>query len=204
MNHASSSPLWRLGFWLPPLLLFVPALAVALLGEPAQIALRYERALLLQEPWRMVVGHWTHLGWRHLLLNGAGLFLVWALVGETLTGWQWLVATLLIGLATSAMLYLGQPQLQWYVGLSGLLHGLLLAGMVPALKRSNPELWLLLAGLLAKLAWEQWQGPLPGSEEAAGGAVVVAAHLYGAVAGALLGCGIALLRWRAGKGADPG
>ena len=36
-----------------------------------------------------------------------------------------------------------------------------------------------------KLAWEQFAGPLPGSESGSGGPVIVDAHLYGAVGGLL-------------------
>ena len=37
----------------------------------------------------------------------------------------------------------------------------------------------------AKLGWEQLAGPLPFTGETAGGPVIVDAHLYGAVGGAL-------------------
>jgi hypothetical protein len=39
--------------------------------------------------------------------------------------------------------------------------------------------------LLGKLAWEQFSGPLPGSEGTAGGPVIVDSHLFGALGGAL-------------------
>ena len=42
---------------------------------------------------------------------------------------------------------------------------------------------LLLVMIIAKLLWEQLVGPLPGSETAAGGSVVVDAHLFGALMG---------------------
>ena len=55
--------------------------------------------------------------------------------------------------------------------------------------RSFPAGWVVLwAAVVAKLAYEQLVGPLPGSEAAAGGAVVVNAHLYGAIGGALSAC----------------
>jgi len=46
---------------------------------------------------------------------------------------------------------------------------------------------LLLALIIGKLAWEQVAGALPGSESVAGGNVVVNAHLYGAIGGAIIG-----------------
>ena len=41
----------------------------------------------------------------------------------------------------------------------------------------------IVLSVVAKLAWEQVAGPLPFSEATAGGGVVIAAHLYGAVGG---------------------
>ena len=43
----------------------------------------------------------------------------------------------------------------------------------------------ILGVLIAKLAWEQISGPLPGSAATAGVAVIVDAHLYGAAGGIL-------------------
>ena len=77
------------------------------------------------------------------------------------------------------------PELYWYVGMSGLLHGLLAAGLVPRLRRINLETAVLALLLMAKIGWEQFGGPLPGSESTSGGPVVVDAHLYGAIGGVL-------------------
>lgn len=79
------------------------------------------------------------------------------------------------------------PELQWYVGLSGVLHGVLMAGLVVAASSEHKEAIAVGIIVTAKIAWEQFSGPLPGSEASSGGAVIVDAHLYGAVAGALAG-----------------
>ena len=73
----------------------------------------------------------------------------------------------------------------WYVGLSGLLHALLAAGIVARLGNINAEMAILATLVIAKLAWEQFSGPLPGSELTSGGVVIVDAHLYGAAGGVL-------------------
>jgi hypothetical protein len=75
--------------------------------------------------------------------------------------------------------------LGWYVGMSGLLHALLVAGIVTRFPVAKGESLALAALIAGKIAWEQLAGPLPGSEISAGGAVVVNAHLYGAIAGIL-------------------
>lgn len=172
--------------WGPPVALAVLALLLAAAGEGAREALAYERSgVSAGEWWRLVSGHFVHLGWSHLWLNLAGLGLIWYLVGKRLTGRQWLI----VGGASVAVMDAGfwflNPWLDWYVGLSGLLHGLLAGGLVAALGKRDREAAVIAAFVLAKLAWEQVAGPLPGSESTAGGTVIVDAHLYGAVGGIL-------------------
>jgi len=159
---------------------------IALFGEPGRLLLRYARGAIGEgEIWRLVSGHFTHLGWSHLLLNAAGLVFVWYLVGRDFKPGQWL----LILFACVAGIDLGfwflNPNLSWYVGLSGVLHGMLAAGIVVGVQERRTDIQILGGLVLAKLLFEQFVGPLPGSEASSGGAVVVDAHLYGAMAGLL-------------------
>ncbi len=169
-----------------PLGLALACLAVALAGPGAMEALRYDReAIAAGQWWRLLSANLAHLGWSHLLLNLAGLALVWALFRPFLPLAGWLTALLLSALAVTLGLWLLDPRIGWYVGLSGVLHGLFVAGALGAVGAGERRELLLLAVITAKLAWEQWHGPLPGSAEAAGGPVVVESHLYGAISGAL-------------------
>jgi hypothetical protein len=60
---------------------------------------------------------------------------------------------------------------------------------------ARPALGTALAfGLGAKLLYEQRFGPLPFTADAAGGPVIVAAHLYGAAGGVLVGAAVAVRR----------
>ena len=77
--------------------------------------------------------------------------------------------------------------LDTYVGLSGLLYGLLVAGLLAGVLERDREAIILAAFVIAKLAWEQFAGPMPGSEATTGGKVIVEAHLYGALGGLLAG-----------------
>ena len=167
-----------------PLAVAVGAIFVALLGTDADLALRYDRAAILDgQVWRLLSGHLAHLGWSHLIMNLAALALIWMLVGRLLTAWQWVWVAVICGLGVSGGLLAFNPELVWYVGLSGVLHGLLVSGCLAELRTSHRSAWLLLSLVWIKLIWEQVAGPLPGSEMGAGGAVVVDAHLYGALAG---------------------
>lgn len=177
---------WRLipAGWALPLALALCSVLIMFGGDNAAQWLRYDRLAIMQgEYWRLLTAHLTHLGWSHLLLNLAGLFVLWALVGDVLSRSGWLLLLFVSALTISAGLWLFDPQLRWYVGLSGVLHGILLGGaLLLTLSGSREGIYLLLV-TVGKLLWEQLVGPMPGSEATAGGKVIVNAHLYGAVAG---------------------
>lgn len=162
------------------------AVAVHLAGwhEP----LSYQRqAVAAGEVWRLLTCHLAHLGNGHLLENLAGLLLVGWVSGDSFSQRQWAAITFLCALAIGAALYLGNPELEWYVGLSGLLYGLLIAGLLMQLRRhpSRRYALVLLSAVVLKILWEQQAGPLPGSERITGGSVIVDAHLYGVMFGVI-------------------
>ena len=160
--------------------------AIAVSGDTGRQLLQYDRVAISDgEYCRLLSGHFTHLGYSHLLLNLAGLVLVWLLVGSYYDNRSWLLVIAVSVATVSACFWWLERDLIWYVGLSGVLHGLLMAGAVRGLKSRPGESALLLVIVIAKLGYEQLAGPLPGSESASGGAVIVAAHLYGAIGGLL-------------------
>jgi rhomboid family GlyGly-CTERM serine protease len=176
-----------------PVALAVIALAAMIGGDDARYWLSYERhAILDGQIWRVVTGHLTHLGWQHLLLNLAGLFLLWIIFGRLLSLARWAVALLCCALGVSLGLLAFHPELDWYVGLSGVLHGMFVIGAVAGIRSGYRAEWLLLALLAMKLAWEQLRGATPATAELVGGNVIVDAHLYGAITGLLVALA---LRW---------
>ncbi len=170
-----------------PLILSALIIGLGLFGDTAQQALRYDRGAIQDgQWWRLLSAHLVHLGPSHLLMNLAGLWLVWLLVGPALSARNWLILLLADALTTGMALLILNPQLGWYVGLSGVLHGLLVAGAIADIRGGQRGAWLLLGAVVFKLGWEQMAGPLPGSEASAGGTVIVDAHLYGALGGLLV------------------
>ena len=185
MDHRQSS---KYSVWILAGVIVVVAALLAIAGDWGRELLRYDRVAISEgEVWRLLSGHFVHLGWSHFLLNGAGLLLIFYLVAGRFTAAQWLIVSLVVIAAMDIGFWNWQPQLIWYVGLSGLLHGLLAAGAVDGIRTGQLDYWLIAAFLLVKLTYEQLVGPLPGSEGTTGGNVVVAAHLYGAIGGALIG-----------------
>ena len=157
---------------LAALVTFVPALGVAL---------EYRRDPLTHEWWRAITAHLVHTGWRHLLLDLAGLWLI-ALVFRRYFSFGWLLGGCLwLGVTISLGLFLGQPSVEWYRGLSGILHGLLVWGLLRMLPDAKWLSSLALAALAAKLVADGFTLP---RNDWIGAPVVTAAHVYGALGGA--------------------
>jgi rhomboid family GlyGly-CTERM serine protease len=151
-------------------------------GEGARQLLRYERAGLARgQWWRTVTAHLVHLDLRHALLNCGGLVLVWALFARDYSPRRWLLIVVAGAATIDAGLWFGDSTVQWYVGSSGVLHGVMAGGVLAHVRRGEREGWLLAALLIAKLGYEQWVGALPFSGR---DPVVVDAHLYGVIGGA--------------------
>ncbi len=145
--------------------------------------LRYDRqAIESGEIWRLFSGHLTHASWAHTGLNVAGLVLVALLFPEPLGYRHWLLRLLFMALLTSALMYLFSPTLGWYVGLSGVLHGLFVLGFWWAFRNGDRFSLLLLGVLVAKLVVEHFHGPITSNDELVGVPVFTRAHSYGAIA----------------------
>ena len=164
-------------------LLACVALILALngLGDWGRNALQYERVALADgQWWRLLSGHLVHLGWRHALLNCAGLALLWMLFAREFPPRRWLWIGLLAAASIDAGLWWLQPTVGWYLGASGVLHGAWAAGACAMYRRGDGSGAALLLLLVVKLVYEQqsgaslFDGELP---------LVSAAHRYGTLGG---------------------
>lgn len=170
-----------------PLILAVVCLLLFLAGESVTDLLAYDRyALESLETWRLITGNLVHTNIYHLLLNLAGLALLWALHGEHYRPVTFLKLFVWCAMGTSLSIYFLSPQLIWYVGLSGALHGIFVWGACMDILNKVRSGWLLLAGVAAKIVFEQTQGSSEDVASLIGASVAIDAHLYGAVCGALL------------------
>lgn len=182
-----------------------PGLLVALLlgsqlaAPEALPLLRYERAAILGgEAWRLVTGHLVHADVPHLAWNVLGVLLVALLFARDFTPRQWLLVLVASLAAVDAGLLLFEPQVEWYLGFSGALHGLMAAGLVAWLRTSRDRLtWLVVALFAAKLVWEHLYGALPFTAGSLSLPVIHQAHSFGAAGGLLAGL------WLARRGRQP-
>lgn len=121
--------------------------------------------------------------------------LIWVLYKSVFSPLTWLLIFVICALGISAGFYFRDTGLETYVGLSGVLHGLMLAAVVVAGidDYKNPDTsfpwdpFIVFVGLCGKITYEQFIGPVPMTQSASGGDVVVNAHLYGAVIGIAFG-----------------
>jgi rhomboid family GlyGly-CTERM serine protease len=189
----------RLKDWAPVLAMLAICLALAFGGDELRRLGRYDRAALESgEYWRLVSGHLVHLSWAHLWPNLAALLVIGALFQDVFRASDWLLAGLVSLAAIDAGLYLLDTDVQWYVGLSGVLHGFVAAGAVTWILRRQTIGWVLAIGLIGKLIYEQTVGPMPFSTDL-GGAVIVSAHLYGATSAAAWAAGAHFIRGRGSR-----
>ena len=175
--------------WLPPLAIMALLLLLGLGGEPVRDALRYDaEGIAAGQWWRMLSGNFVHLGWWHLFLNEMGLLVLVLLCPEKLSWGVWLRRLVLIGLGMSAGLYFFVPDTLWYVGMSGLIHGLFVLGLgLQVVTRRDLIAAGCLAYLIGKIAWEMYAGVPVSDETAIGGKVLVESHLYGSLSALIYG-----------------
>jgi rhomboid family GlyGly-CTERM serine protease len=166
--------------------MLVVSLLLAAGGDEWRALGRYDRMALEQgEYWRLVSGHLVHLGWGHLWPNLAALVVIALLFESVFRPVDWIV----VGLASAAAIDVGllafDRDVQWYVGLSGVLHGYVAAGALSLLLERQMLGAVLALGIAGKIVFEQTFGPVPFTAASVGGPVIVAAHLYGAACGLL-------------------
>ena len=149
--------------------------------ESLRLLMWNREAIKAGEWWRLLSAHIVHLDSHHLLLNLMGLILILASVCPGMTTRELVSLLLMCELGISNLLLYLQPQLQWYVGLSGVLHGVWAAGAALCWMGMQKQLalyaWLVL--VLKLIFLNQGITTTP---------VVSVAHMYGAVSGLVWAC----------------
>ena len=139
------------------------------------------------EIWRILSGHWVHLNWTHWLLNNLGLLMLVALLRLRWRISFWLKVIAIHSVLISLALLVFNPQLQWYVGFSGVLYGLYMLAALMMVKKDTLMSIIIIAIIFVKIAAEQWFGSEVSTELLLGSPVIVDAHAYGFLIGTILG-----------------
>ncbi|RUO38118.1 rhombosortase [Aliidiomarina shirensis] len=181
-------------YTLAPILVSVLLLAIFLLPESVLLQLTFERAPIADgEFWRLFSGQFVHFSWGHLWLNIAGIWVMYLLFAEHTASWRYPLLIGLLAFASNLGMYLFNPEVEAYVGFSGVLYGIFAWGAVVDICKGIKLGWLLFIGIMLKVSWEYFAGPV-----AIGAATVdnlaVSAHFFGALGGLILA--LIQTRWR--------
>jgi rhomboid family GlyGly-CTERM serine protease len=131
------------------------------------------------EFWRIITAHWIHFNWQHLLLNGVGLVLCVAIVRPAWSIGRWIVYNLLLAIGISMLLTWFNPELDWYVGYSGVLFGVFLLAAIDLYKTERVIALLLGMGVCSKVVLEQTSSVTVTTSDFIGVPVIIDGHLYG-------------------------
>lgn len=174
--------------WGPPLCVMGLLLLTELMGNWSREHLSYDRLLIeAGQWWRLLTCNFVHLGWWHWFLNEMGMLVLVLLCPQPLSPAVWLRRLLLLSLGMSLGLYWFDPQLSRYVGMSGIIHGLFVLGLMPQVLKKDLISLGCLAYLLGKLGWELFSGAPVSDEAAIGGHVALQSHLFGALSALVYG-----------------
>jgi len=140
------------------------------------------------EVWRLLTGNFVHFGWAHTLMNLAAFFLCAIALLNSLSIKQYISLILCCCVTVGISVYYLNPEYETYAGLSGAIHGFIIAGLMLNKRHNgwiNGVLVLLLFGKIFHEHQTQYQAndlqallPVP---------VAYDAHLYGALAGLVFG-----------------
>ena len=165
---------------------FVVAISFIYQLTPLNNLLDFERTEIRNgQWWLLVTGHFCHLSWTHWLLNNVALVIIWELFYRATPIIKASTELLLLCLCVSAGIFWFNSDVEWYVGLSGVLHGLFTIGVLREIFLGHKLSIVIGIVLVGKLVWEQTVG-ITTSFFFNPDEVLVDAHLYGAVGGLVI------------------
>lgn len=92
--------------------------------------------------WRLLTGHWVHTNMQHLILNVAASLLIYFSFFSQIKTSELLVCSFVFSILISVLLLFIYPDLQWYNGLSGLLHALVAYFSLRQIYKGNNLYWI--------------------------------------------------------------
>ncbi len=146
----------------------------------------YQRQALEQgELWRLFSGHFVHLNNKHLVINLIAWIIIFFLGISYLSPTKWVILLFVLTLSISAGLYLFIPEVVYYGGLSGVLHGYFAYILIAWIKDRQKFAWIILLLLIVKIFVENFSDRGSSTAEYLNIQVVSEVHLIGAFVGVL-------------------
>jgi len=178
-RHGNLRLPWRTG------LLVAIASMLYLLAGPMPEQLVYSRTDIINgDWWRLITGHWVHSDTQHALWDITALAVLGG-YSERYLGKRVFTYLLSASLFISACIWILLPWLEYYCGLSGILHTLLVIGMTANWGRQRDPVFLIITGLTAlKTAVEIYSNSAIFTDTI--WPSLPQAHLYGMILGSLM------------------
>ncbi len=156
--------------------------------------LEFSRRLILSgQIWRLWTAHFVHVSIQHLLINASAFAILYSLLFSKYK----ITVLLAVGFVSSLLISLAllsfTPYVEWYNGLSGLLHCLAVLYSLRSFTVSKSWVYLGFAGLISlKVIVEAFASSSENVNQHLGMIVIVEAHLLGVLVGlslcAILAC----------------
>ena len=167
------------------LFLFVVSLiCFGLQFEPAQSYVIWNHADIAHgQWWRIVSGNFTHTNFAHLAMDLAGLWII-GFVFHPKVQTTFAVMLLLSVIVGTSLL---ATNIHNYLGLSGILHGLVAYFALTEALQGRKSSALLVIAVIAKVVWDQVVGPSTLTSEWIDAPIATQAHFAGLLGGLGLG-----------------
>ncbi|NQZ93389.1 MAG: rhombosortase [Moritella sp.] len=150
-------------------------------------ALDYNRESIINgEYWRLISGNFNHTNIYHLFLNLAALAVIGGLHYRYYNSAAYTGLILLLSIGVGVGILWLSPSTHLYVGLSGILHGIIIVGAVIDVTKKYYSGYVLIIGTVIKVINEQLFNSPVGISQLIEAKVLTEAHLYGLVTGLII------------------
>ncbi len=172
----------KYSFMVSAIILIIISIALYTIQTQSLPLLEFNRSAITNgEFWRLLTGNIMHTNHWHLIFNLAGLVMLTYLFKHLMTNIHFVVFSIINAILVSILIYYFTLTIEYYVGLSGYLHGLFVYGCLIEINKGMKGSWLLLIGVSAKIGYETIYGASSEMSELINASVATDAHLFGAL-----------------------
>jgi len=139
-------------------------------------------SIFFRDFWRLILSHFTHSNWPHLLINTVNVIMLRLVVREWIIDKRIIIFIVYSALIISIGLHIIHD-LTSYVGFSGIFYSLLIYVLLTHIKHS-PKLYGLTAlAVIIKVGHEQWYGASLAISQIIETSIAIDAHALGVLSG---------------------